>query len=65
MINITQGGWYWEILDSPATCPQPDVWHRPSERVSELLGPDGEHLHVPYHRNSIGFDLTPKQKQEQ
>lgn len=60
MIHITQAGHDWPELDADGFCPQPDVWHTPAERVSELLGPDGEPLRVPYARNRIGFDLTPK-----
>ncbi len=62
MINITQGGHYWEQLDHPDCCPQPDAWHAPAERISALLGPDGEPLMVPFERRKIGFDLTPRGK---
>lgn len=61
MINITQGGWNWDMLDSPAECPVPQLWHIPSERVSAVLGPDGEPLRVGYKRPRIGFDLTPRE----
>ena len=60
VIHITQHGWEWPELDSPTKCPEPQVWYTPAERVSELLGPDGEPLLVPYPRRRIGFDLTPK-----
>jgi len=30
------------------------------ERVSELLGPDGNPLMVPFERPKLGFDLRPK-----
>ena len=60
MIDITQAGHYWPELDAMAECPTPDLRHSPSERISELLGPDGEPLRVAYPRNRIGFDLTPK-----
>lgn len=38
------------------------VFDRPHERVSALLGPDGEPLMVQYPRRAIGFDLTPRGK---
>ena len=60
MIVITQGGWSWDVLDSPGFTPDPEVWSAPHERVSELLGPDGEPLRVAYPRPKLGFDLTPK-----
>lgn len=60
MIDVTQAGHYWPELENLEPCPQPQLWHRPSERISELLGPDGEPLTVQYPRNRIGFDLTPK-----
>jgi len=34
-------------------------------RVSELLGPDGEPLMVPYARHKLGFDLTPRKRKGQ
>ena len=40
-------------------CPEPQVWHAPAERVSAVLGPDGEPLRVGYDRPRMGFDLTP------
>lgn len=30
------------------------------ERISELLGPDGEPLRIGYSRPRLGFDLTPR-----
>jgi hypothetical protein len=60
MIDITQSGWDWALLDALGKCANPQVWHTPAERISELLGPDGEPLTVPYPRNRIGFDLTPR-----
>lgn len=60
MIHITQAGHYWPELEGPSECPSPQVWQAPAERVSELLGPDGEPLLVGYERPRIGFDLTPK-----
>ena len=59
MIDLTQHGWEWPILDAPGECPTPDVWHAPAERISALLGPDGEPLKVAFPRLRIGFDLTP------
>lgn len=38
------------------------VHDRPRERVSALLGSDGEPLLVPYPRPKIGFDLTPRKR---
>lgn len=60
MIHITQAGWDWPEIEAPGECPSPQVWQMPSERVSELLGPDGEPLMVAYPRPRMGFDLTPK-----
>lgn len=60
MIDLTQAGHYWPELDSATECPAPDVWHSPAERISELLGPDGEPLRVSYPRPRLGFDLTPR-----
>lgn len=60
MINITQAGWDWALLDAPGQCPEPQLWHVPAERISELLGPDGEPLKVPYERPRIGFVLKPR-----
>lgn len=41
---------------------QPAIFDRPSERVSALLGPDGEPLLVGIPRRAIGFDLRPSEK---
>lgn len=60
MIDVTQAGWDWALLDAPGECPHPQLWHSPAERISELLGPDGEPLKVPYERPRIGFVLTAK-----
>ena len=60
MIVITQSGWKWTELDAPGFVANPDVFSAPAERVSELLGPDGEPLLVGYERPKLGFDLTPK-----
>ncbi len=38
----------------------PSLSYSPSERVSEVLGPDGEPLMVGYPRPAIGFDLRPR-----
>ena len=64
MINVTQGGYYWHQLDAPGDCPAPDVFDSPHDRISDLLGPDGEPLRVPYARPRLGFDLTPTAQQE-
>ena len=42
-------------------CPVPTVDMPRHERISALLGPDGEPLMVPYARPRLGFDLTPAQ----
>lgn len=60
MIIKTQPGWNWYGADLAGQCPEPQVWHSPAERVSELLGPDGEPLKVPFERPRIGFDLRPR-----
>lgn len=60
MIIDSKQGWHWPVLDSVGVCPEPQVSHSPAERISELLGPDGEPLRVPYERPRIGFDLTPR-----
>lgn len=61
MINITQGDWKWDILDNKGQCPRPDVWFSPAERLSIVLGPDGEPLQVGYQRPRMGFDLRPRE----
>lgn len=63
MINITQNEFYWPVLDHPAACPEPMLHDRPSERVSELLGMDGEPLLVPIPRHAMGFDLRRRDAQ--
>lgn len=40
--------------------PEITVHDRPSERISALLGPDGEPLLVPIPRRAVGFDLRAK-----
>lgn len=62
MIDRTDPSLYWPVLDDPTECPWPEVWHTPTERLSALLGPDGEPLRVPFPRPRIGFDLTPRSK---
>lgn len=52
--------WRWTGQYESGYCPQPEVWHEPAERVSAVLGPDGEPLRVGYERRRIGFDLTPR-----
>lgn len=57
--------WDWSLLDIPndmGECASPAVLDRPHERVSELLGPDGEPLLVAYPRRAIGFDLRPQKR---
>ena len=43
-------------------CPEPQVWHAPAERVSAVLGPDGEPIRVGYDRPKMGFDLSPAKR---
>jgi hypothetical protein len=55
----------WSLFDIPqdtGTCAETSVDHYPSHRVSELLGPDGEPLLVPFPRRAIGFDLRKRAK---
>ncbi|ULB09127.1 hypothetical protein ORIO_04190 [Cereibacter azotoformans] len=47
---------YWTFGNTPA----PMVWMAPAERVSALLGPDGEPLRVGFERPKMGFDLSPR-----
>ena len=60
MIVNSQHGWHWPILDDLGPYISPEVWKSPAERVSELLGPDGEPLRIGFERNAIGFDLSPR-----
>jgi hypothetical protein len=53
---------FWDELSSHGECPVPAVYQSPSERVSAVLGPDGEPLRVGYERPKLGFDLSPKKK---
>lgn len=55
---------FWDDLNSHGESPVPMVYQRPSERVSRVLGPDGEPLHVGYERYKLGFDLRPNKKVE-
>ncbi len=48
---------YWDGWQS-----EPQIDHRPSERISALLGPDGEPLMVPIPRRAMGFDLRQKRE---
>lgn len=45
-------------------CQTPMVDKVAHERVSALLGPDGNPLMVPYARPRIGFDLTPRRPEQ-
>lgn len=61
MILYPQFGWgEWGITLEDGQCVAPSVWHSPAERVSEVLGPDGEPIMVGFERPRMGFDLTPK-----
>lgn len=67
MIDKTPTGWTWELEENlgPELSIQPPLMdHHPSYRVSELLGPDGHPLRVPYPRVKMGFDLRPKAERE-
>lgn len=59
MIDITQEGFVWEVFDNPGECPEPDFWETTKERISSLLGPDGEPLIILLDRPKLGFDLRP------
>lgn len=54
--------WHWTGLYTEGQTPEPQVWMEPRERISALLGPDGEPLRVGYERPRMGFDLTPRRK---
>ena len=62
MFDVTQPDLDLDYLTHASPCPTPELWHAPAERVSALLGPDGEPLRVAYPRPKIGFDLTPRSK---
>lgn len=54
---------HWAIEDcdmEEVQPPQLTLFQPAHHRVSELLGPDGEPLIVPYERPSLGFDLRPR-----
>ena len=57
MITRPEFGWY---DFPPGQCVAPQVYSAPAERVSALLGPDGEPLRVGYERPKLGFDLRPR-----
>lgn len=60
MIVVEPASWEWDE-DIPQGRMEPVTVFTPShERVSELLGPDGEPLMVQYERPALGFDLRPK-----
>ena len=54
----------WETSEDAGQCADVTVFVGGHSRVSELLGPDGEALDVPYERPALGFDLTPKGKRQ-
>ena len=47
------------VLDEVGSMEPVTVFTPSDERVSELLGPDGEPLRVAYERPALGFDLRP------
>lgn len=58
----TPGDWSEDLVagyDYPEA-PEITIFDRPSERVSALLGPDGEPLMVQFPRRAIGFDLRAR-----
>ncbi len=46
-------------------CPTPIVHEPDFDTFSPLLGPDGEPLRLKYPRRTIGFDLTPRNRETQ
>ena len=52
----------WDYHFPEGQCVAPSVFCTPAERVSALLGPDGEPLRVGFERPRIGFDLRPKKE---
>lgn len=56
----------WVHREGPdGWCAHVDIHDRPAERVSALLGPDGEPLLVPYPRPMLGFDLRPRNARQE
>lgn len=62
MINITQGGHYWEELDQPSHASSVEVNQQENWRFSPVLGPTGEPLRVNVPRPILGFDLRNRQQ---
>lgn len=58
MIDITQFDWWAHDFDDPEPH-RISVFEGERDRVSELLGPDGEPLRIVRARPRIGFDLRP------
>lgn len=56
--------WDWSLfaLEQDGFCPGVTVDAPRHERISAILGPDGEPLKVGYARPRLGFDLTPRGK---
>ena len=54
--------WDWSLfnLEQDGFCPEVSVDEVRHERISALLGPDGEPLKVGFARPKLGFDLTTK-----
>lgn len=52
--------WNFHLPAEHGECIYIQVDHSPAERISALLGPDGEPLRVGYERPKIGFDLRPR-----
>ena len=58
MIDIKQYDWWGHDFDDPEA-QRIEVFDLPRERLSEVLGPDGNQLRIVSHRR-IGFDLRPR-----
>lgn len=53
---------YAEWAEPETYLPDLTVFAATHTRLSEVLGPDGESLMVPYPKPKVGFDLTPTDK---
>ncbi len=60
MIVVEPQSWEWDDDVPHGQIETVTVFTSPHERISDLLGPDGEPLLVPYERPALGFDLRPK-----
>lgn len=55
----------WDVEYKIPEQPEITLFMPTHHRVSELLGPDGEPLMVPFERPKLGFDLSPKSRKGQ